>query len=204
MRMSRKAHSTTRRMPCVITVISEEPGQRLSLTNRRASRRRVWSVLMSRSARMFGQSKGRRPTRGQIFTRPGRNLTLRNNFWQISTTRLPRPLISPVAENTSICIHTPGLRVRDWALSVAERHGTPSEQYPGVQQRDPDSRIGRGYRTQPWDKAIRHSEGRSPHQPEPFTRGRGTRRETAQLTMAARQRRNGRARRTTKPLLASL
>ena len=25
-------------------------------------------------------------------------------------------------------------------------------QYPGVQQRDPDSRIGRGYRTQPWDK----------------------------------------------------
>ena len=42
-----------------------------------------------------------------------------------------------------------GLRVWDWAVSVAERHGTPSGQYPGVQQRDPDSRIGRGYRTQP-------------------------------------------------------
>ena len=28
--------------------------------------------------------------------------------------------------------------------SVAERHGTPSGQYPGVQQRDPDSRIGCG------------------------------------------------------------
>ena len=26
----------------------------------------------------------------------------------------------------------PGLRVRDWALSVAERHGTPSGHYPGV------------------------------------------------------------------------
>ena len=60
-----------------------------------------------------------------------------------------------VSENTAICIHTPGLRVRDWALSVAERHGTPSGQYPGVQQRDPDSRIGRGYRTQPWDKRGR-------------------------------------------------
>ena len=29
-------------------------------------------------------------------------------------------------ENTAVCIHTPGLRVWDWALSVAERHGTPS------------------------------------------------------------------------------
>ena len=33
-----------RRMPCVITVISQEPGRRLFLTNRRASRRRVWSA----------------------------------------------------------------------------------------------------------------------------------------------------------------
>ena len=45
-----------RRMPCVITVISQEPERRLFLTNRRASRRRVWSVLMTRSAHMFGQS----------------------------------------------------------------------------------------------------------------------------------------------------
>ena len=49
-----KAHSSTRRMPCVITVISQEPRRRL--TNRRASRRRVWSVLMTRSVHMFGQS----------------------------------------------------------------------------------------------------------------------------------------------------
>ena len=44
-RMRRNAHSSTRRMPCVITVISQEPGRRLFLTNRRASRKRVWSVL---------------------------------------------------------------------------------------------------------------------------------------------------------------
>ena len=52
-------------------------------------------------------------------------------------------------------------------------------------------------------KAIRHSKGRSPHQPGPFTSGRGlrrTRRLTAQLTMAARQRRNGRAQRPTKKI----
>ena len=72
---------------------------------------------------------------------------------------LPRPLTSPVtfslSENTAVCIHTHGLRVWDWTLSMAERHGTPSGQYPGVQQRDPDSRIGHGYRTQPWDKGGR-------------------------------------------------
>ena len=99
-------------------------------------------------------------------------------------------------------------RVWDWTLCVAERHGTPCGQYPWVQQRDPDSR--NGYRTQPWDKkkqsrsrprAIRHSKERSPHQPGPFTRGgslRRTRRESAQLTTTARQRRNDRARRPTK------
>ena len=39
-----------------IAVISQEPGRRLFLTNRRALHRRVWSVLMTRSAHMFGQS----------------------------------------------------------------------------------------------------------------------------------------------------
>ena len=97
MRMWRKANSSTRRMPCVITVISQEPGRRLFLTNRRALHRGVCSVLMTRSAHMFGQSMGRRPRRGRIFSKPGRDLTLRNNFWQISKTRLPRPLTSPVA-----------------------------------------------------------------------------------------------------------
>ena len=47
-------------------------------------------------------------------------------------------------------------------------------------------------------KAIRHSKEILPHQPGPFTRGRRTRRESAQLTATARQRRNGRARRPTK------
>ena len=40
--------------------------------------------------------------------------------------------------------------------------------------------VGCGYRTQSWDKrsrkAIRHSKGRSPHQPGPFTRGSSLRR----------------------------
>ena len=97
MRMWRKVHSSTRRMPCVITVISEEPGRRSFLTNRRVSRRWVWSVLMIRSAHMFGLSWERKPRRGRIFSRPGRDLTHRNNFWLISKTRLPRPLTSPVA-----------------------------------------------------------------------------------------------------------
>ena len=97
MHLWRKAHSSTRRMPCVITVISQESGRRSFLTNRRASRRRVWSVLMTRSAHMFGLSWERKPRRGRIFSRPGRDLTPRTNFWQISKTRLPRPLTSPVA-----------------------------------------------------------------------------------------------------------
>ena len=97
MRMWCRAHSSIRRMPCVITVISQEPGQRSFLTNRRASRRRVWSVLMTRSACMFGLSWERKPRRGRIFSRPRRDLTPRHNFWQISKTRLPRPLTSPVA-----------------------------------------------------------------------------------------------------------
>ena len=67
------------------------------LGNLRASRRRVWSVFMTRSAHMFGLSWERKPRRGRIFSRPGRDLTPRNNFWQISKTRLPHPLTSPVA-----------------------------------------------------------------------------------------------------------
>ena len=52
---------------------------------------------MTRSAHMFGLSWERKPRRGRIFSRPGRDLTPRNNFWQISKTRLPHPLTSPVA-----------------------------------------------------------------------------------------------------------
>ena len=54
-------------------------------------------VLMTRSAHMFGLSWERKPRRGRIFSRQGRDLTPRNNFWQISKTRLPRLLTSPVA-----------------------------------------------------------------------------------------------------------
>ena len=39
----------------------------------------------------------RKPRRGQIFSRPGWDLTPRDNFWQIFKRRLPRPLTSPVA-----------------------------------------------------------------------------------------------------------
>ena len=63
----RHAHSSTRRMPAVITVISQKPGRRSLLTNRRASRRRLWSVLMTRSAHIFGLSWERKPRRDQIF-----------------------------------------------------------------------------------------------------------------------------------------
>ena len=53
--------------------------------------------LLTRSAHMFGLSWERKPRRGRIFSRPGRDLTPRNNFWLISKMRLPRPLTSPVA-----------------------------------------------------------------------------------------------------------
>ena len=43
--MQRKAHSFTRRMPCVITVISQEPGRRLFLTNQKASQKQVLNEL---------------------------------------------------------------------------------------------------------------------------------------------------------------
>ena len=51
----------------------------------------------TRSAHMFGLFWERKPSGGRIFSRLVRDLTPRNNFWQISKTRLPRPLTSPVA-----------------------------------------------------------------------------------------------------------
>ena len=95
--MWRKAHSFTRRMPCVITVISQEPGRCLFSTNQRASHKRVWSVLMTRSAHMFRLSWERKPRHDRIFSRPEQDLMPRNNFWLISKMRLPRLLTSPVA-----------------------------------------------------------------------------------------------------------
>ena len=154
--MWRKAHFSTRRMPCVITVISKEPGRRSFLKNRRASRKRVWSVLMTRSAHMFGLFWEHKPRSGRIFSRRGRDLTPRNNFWQISKTRLPRPLTSPVA-SLAIRKHC-NMHPHPWTsclgLSSIRRQATwhSIRAISGVQQRDPDSRIGRGYRTQPWDK----------------------------------------------------
>ena len=53
----------------------------LFFTNQRASRKRVWGVLLARSAHMFGLSWERNPRRGRIFARPGRDLTPRNHFW---------------------------------------------------------------------------------------------------------------------------
>ena len=69
----------------------------LSLTDRRASRKRVWSASTTRSAIMFGRPWKRKPRRGRTFSRPGRDLMPRNNSWQISKTRWPRLLTSPAA-----------------------------------------------------------------------------------------------------------
>ena len=159
MRMWRKAHSSTRRMPCFITVISQEPGRRSFLTNRRASCRRVSSVLMTRSAHMFELSWERKPRRGRIFSKLGRDLTPRNNFWQISKTRLPRPLASPVASLAirKHCSMHPHFWTSCLGLGSICRRATwhSIRAISRVQQRDLDSRIGRGYRTQPWDKRGR-------------------------------------------------
>ena len=92
----RKAHSSSRRMPCVITYISGT-WTTFALDKSEGFTQVVWSVLMTRYAHMFGLSWERKPRRGRIFLRPGRDLTHRYNFLQISKTRLPRPLTSPVA-----------------------------------------------------------------------------------------------------------
>ena len=105
---------------------------------------------MSRSAHMFGLSWERKPRRGRIFSRPGRDLTPRNNFWQISKTRLPRPLTSPVASLT-LRKHC-GMHSHPWISclglgSIRRRAlGTPSGQYPGynneIQIAGSDAAIG--------------------------------------------------------------
>ena len=41
--------------------------------------------------------------------------------------------ISSPGENSAVRIHTIGFRVRDWALPVTERHGTPPRQCTGLQ-----------------------------------------------------------------------
>ena len=180
---------------------------------RSASRRRVWSVLMTRSAQMFGLSWERKPRRDRVFSRPGRDLTLRNNFWQISKTRLPRPLTSPVA-SLAIRKHF-GMHPHPWTSCLGlDSYLSPSDMalHPGniqgynneIQIAGSDAAIGhnpltRQSRSPP--RAIRHSKERSPHQPGPFTRGRSlrrTRRESVQLTTTALQQRNDRARRPTK------
>ena len=97
MRMQYKVLSLIQKTLSGITLTSQEPGRRLFLTNQRDSCKRVWSFLMTRSALMFGLSWDRKPRRGRIISRPGRDLTPRNNFWLISKTRLPRLLTSPVA-----------------------------------------------------------------------------------------------------------
>ena len=94
----------------------------------------------------------RKPRRGRIFSRPRRDLTPRNNFWLISKTRLPRPMTSPVA-SLAIRNHC-SMHPHPWTSCLgygaicrrATWHST--RQYPGVQQRNPESW---SYRTQPWD-----------------------------------------------------
>ena len=118
-----------RRMPCVMTVVSQEPGRRSFLTNQRASRRRVWSVLMTQSAHMFGLSWEQKPRRGRIFSRPGQDLTPRKNFWQIPKTRLPRPLTSPIA-SLAIRNHC-NMHPHHWTLVFGiGLHLSPSDMKP--------------------------------------------------------------------------
>ena len=93
MRIWRKAPSSNRRMPCDIS----GAWTMFVLDKSEGSRKRVWGILLTRSAHMFCQSWERKPRRDQIFSRPGRDLTSRNNFWLISKTRLPRLLTSQVA-----------------------------------------------------------------------------------------------------------
>ena len=102
---------------------------------------------------MFGISWERKPRHGRIFSRPGRYLTHRNNFWQISKTRLPRPLTSPAA-SLAIRKHC-NMHPHPWTSclgldSICRRATWHSiRAISRVQQQHPDSRIGRGYRTQP-------------------------------------------------------
>ena len=51
-----RAHSSTQKTQSDTPVTFQEPGRPSSSTNRIASRKRVWNVLTTRSARMFGRS----------------------------------------------------------------------------------------------------------------------------------------------------
>ena len=113
----------------------------------------VWSVFMTRSAHMFGLSWERKPN----ILKNGTGFDAQKQFLADIENAIASPVdilssISRYQKTLQYASTPPGLHVWDWTLSVAERHCTPSGQYPGVQQRDPDSGIGRGYRTQPWDK----------------------------------------------------
>ena len=104
----------------------------------------VWAILGAQAQ-----------TRSNILKTGTGFMPIRNS-WQISKTRLPRLWTSPAAsvgiKNTPVCVHAFRSRLRNRALSDAERHGAPPELYPWVQQPYPDSRIGRGAWTQPRDK----------------------------------------------------
>ena len=50
---------------------------------------------MTRSANMFGLSWEGKPRHGRIFSRPGQDLTPRNNFWQISFDAIASPVDIP-------------------------------------------------------------------------------------------------------------
>ena len=161
---------------------------------------------------MFGLSWESKPRRGRIFSRPGRDLTPRNNFWLISKTRLPRPLTSPVA-SLAIRKHC-SMYPHPWTSCLglgficrrATRHSIRaiSRGYSNeIQIAGSDAAIGHNpgiNEAAPIaSKAIRHSKGRSPHQPGHFTRGRSLlRTRRAPKGTTARQRRNGRARRPMK------
>ena len=133
---------------------------------------------MTRSAHMFGLSWERKSRRGRIFSRPGRDLMPRNNIWLISKTRLPRPLTSPVASldirkhcsmdfvfgiglylsQSDMTLHPGNIQGYNNEIQIAGSDAAIGHN-PGINEAEPIA-----------SKGIRHSKGRSPHQPGPFTR----------------------------------
>ena len=149
-----------RRMPCVITVVSQEPETAFVLDKSKdftqagverlndPIRTYVWAILGAKAQ-----------TRSNIL-KTGTGFDAQKKFLADTEDAIASPVDIPYSisryQKTLQYAPTPlDFGVWDRAPSVAERHETPFGQYPGVQQRDPDSRIGRGYRTQPWDKRGR-------------------------------------------------
>ena len=137
MHIKHKVYSSTQWTQSGITATFQRPGQHSFLANQTALRMRMWHDLLTWSALMFGHKH---------WNRIWCPKTILGECWRRDclARRHPKQHRS-LSENAAVRIHTIGFLVRDWAVPVTERHGTPPRQCKGLQQRDYHSQIWRSY-----------------------------------------------------------